>query len=108
MRYILTNLILHLHAITAKKMISLRTLYIQIQKRFIKYDDVDYDVYLEYYSGKGFHINYSCLHVLRKTHKLVQKGISSEHKKLKHAVALKSLSLKNLSIQYQNELCLYI
>jgi hypothetical protein len=32
----------------------------------------DDDVYLEYYSGKGFHINYSCLHVLRKTHKLVQ------------------------------------
>jgi hypothetical protein len=28
----------------------------------------DGDVYLEYYSGKGFHINYSCLHVLRKTH----------------------------------------
>jgi hypothetical protein len=38
------------------------------------YDDDgdDNDVYLEYYSGKGFHINYSCLHVLRKTHKLVQ------------------------------------
>jgi hypothetical protein len=32
----------------------------------------DDDVYLEYYSRKGFHINYSCLHVLRKTHKLVQ------------------------------------
>jgi hypothetical protein len=32
----------------------------------------DDDVYLEYYSGKGFHINYSCLQVLRKTHKLVQ------------------------------------
>jgi hypothetical protein len=32
----------------------------------------DDDVYLEYYSGKGLHINYSCLHVLRKTHKLVQ------------------------------------
>jgi hypothetical protein len=32
----------------------------------------DDDVYLEYDSGKGFHINYSCLHVLRKTHKLVQ------------------------------------
>jgi hypothetical protein len=30
------------------------------------------DVYLEYYSGKWFHINYSCLHVLHKTHKLVQ------------------------------------
>jgi hypothetical protein len=27
-----------------------------------------HDVYLKYYSGKGFHINYSCLHVLRKTH----------------------------------------
>jgi hypothetical protein len=35
------------------------------------YDDND-DVYLEYYAGKGFHINHSCLHVLRKTHKLVQ------------------------------------
>jgi hypothetical protein len=33
-----------------------------------KTDDDD-DVYLEYYSGKGFHINYSCLHVLRKTYK---------------------------------------
>jgi hypothetical protein len=33
------------------------------------YDD---DVYLEYYIGEGFHINYSCLHILRKTHKLVQ------------------------------------
>jgi hypothetical protein len=32
------------------------------------YDD-DY-VYSEFYSGKGFHINYSG--VLRKTHKLVQ------------------------------------
>jgi hypothetical protein len=32
----------------------------------------DDDVYLEYYSGKRFHINYSCLHVLRKTHKIVQ------------------------------------
>jgi hypothetical protein len=32
----------------------------------------DDDVYLEYYSGKGFLINYSCLHVLRKTHILVQ------------------------------------
>jgi len=32
----------------------------------------DDDVFLEYYSGKGFHLNYSCLHVLRKTHKLVQ------------------------------------
>jgi hypothetical protein len=32
----------------------------------------DDDDYLEYYSEKGFHINYSCLHVLRKTHKLVQ------------------------------------
>jgi hypothetical protein len=32
----------------------------------------DDDVCLEYYSGKEFHINYSCLHVLRKTHKLVQ------------------------------------
>jgi hypothetical protein len=32
----------------------------------------DDDVYLEYYSAKGFHINYSCLHVLRKTHKLIQ------------------------------------
>jgi hypothetical protein len=32
----------------------------------------DDDVYLEYYSGKGFHINYSCLHGLRKIHKLVQ------------------------------------
>jgi hypothetical protein len=31
----------------------------------------DDDVYLEYYSGKGFHINYTCLHVLRKTHRLV-------------------------------------
>jgi hypothetical protein len=40
------------------------------------YDD---DGYLEYYSGKRFHINYSCLHVLRKTHKLVQQGISNEH-----------------------------
>jgi hypothetical protein len=40
----------------------------------------DDDVYLEYYSGKGFHINYSCLHVLRKTHKLVQLGISNEQK----------------------------
>jgi hypothetical protein len=29
-------------------------------------------VYLEYYSGKGLHINYSCLHVPRKTHKVVQ------------------------------------
>jgi hypothetical protein len=37
------------------------------------YDDVSYDdFYLEYYSGKGFHINYSCLHVLCETHKLVQ------------------------------------
>jgi hypothetical protein len=35
------------------------------------HDDDDDDVYLKYYSGKGFHINY-CLHVLRKTHKLVQ------------------------------------
>jgi hypothetical protein len=34
------------------------------------YDDDN--VCLEFYSGKGFHINYSCLHVLRKTHKLVQ------------------------------------
>jgi hypothetical protein len=41
----------------------------------------DDDVYLEYYCGKWFHINYSCLHVLRKTHKLVQVGISNEHKK---------------------------
>jgi hypothetical protein len=32
----------------------------------------DDDVYLEYYSAKGFHISYSCLHVLRKTHKLVE------------------------------------
>jgi hypothetical protein len=32
----------------------------------------DDNVYLEYYSGRGFHINHSCLHVLRKTHKLVQ------------------------------------
>jgi hypothetical protein len=32
----------------------------------------DDDVYLECDSGKGFQINYSCLHVLRKTHKLVQ------------------------------------
>jgi hypothetical protein len=39
----------------------------------------DDDVYLEYYSGKGFHINYSSLHVLRKTHQLVQEGISNEH-----------------------------
>jgi hypothetical protein len=39
----------------------------------------DDDVYLEYYSGEGFHINYSCVHVLRKTHKLVQtKGISND------------------------------
>jgi hypothetical protein len=45
----------------------------------IYYDDDD--VYLEYYSGEGFQINYSCLHVLRKTHRLVQKGISNEHKK---------------------------
>jgi hypothetical protein len=44
----------------------------------------DDDVCLEYYSGKGFHINYSCLHGLRKTHKLVQQGISNEHKKCKH------------------------
>jgi hypothetical protein len=36
------------------------------------YDDDHDDVYLEYYSEKGFHINYSCLHVLRKTYKLVQ------------------------------------
>jgi hypothetical protein len=35
-------------------------------------NDDDDDVYLEYYSGKGFHMNYSCLHVLRKTRKLVQ------------------------------------
>jgi hypothetical protein len=35
-------------------------------------DDDDDDVYLECYSGKGFHINYSCLYVLRNTHKLVQ------------------------------------
>jgi hypothetical protein len=35
-------------------------------------DDDGDDIYLEYYSGKRFHINYSCLHVLRKTHKLVQ------------------------------------
>jgi hypothetical protein len=41
----------------------------------------DDDVYLEYYSGKGFHMNYSCLHVLRRTHKLVQYGISNEYKK---------------------------
>jgi hypothetical protein len=32
----------------------------------------DNDVYLKYYSGKGFHVNYSCLNFLRKTHKLVQ------------------------------------
>jgi hypothetical protein len=31
-------------------------------------DDDDDGVYLEYYSGKGFHINYSRLYVLRKTH----------------------------------------
>jgi hypothetical protein len=37
---------------------------------------IDVDVYLEYYSGIGFHINYFCLHILRKTHKLVQCGIS--------------------------------
>jgi hypothetical protein len=37
----------------------------------------DDDVYLEQYCGKGFHINYSCLFVLRKTHKLVQEGISN-------------------------------
>jgi hypothetical protein len=36
------------------------------------YDDDDDDVYLEYYSGKGFHMKYSSLYVLRKTHKLVQ------------------------------------
>jgi hypothetical protein len=35
------------------------------------YPDDD-DVYLEYYSGKEFHINYSCIHVLGETHKLVQ------------------------------------
>jgi aminoacyl tRNA synthase complex-interacting multifunctional protein 1 len=33
---------------------------------------IDDDVFLEYYSGKGFHIKYSCLHVLRRTHKVVQ------------------------------------
>jgi hypothetical protein len=38
----------------------------------------DDDVYLEYYNGKGFHINYSCLHVLRETKKLKQQGISNE------------------------------
>jgi hypothetical protein len=32
----------------------------------------DDDVSLQYYSGKGFHINNSCLLVLRKTHKQVQ------------------------------------
>jgi hypothetical protein len=32
-------------------------------------DDDNDDVYSEYYSGKGFHINYS---PLRKTHKLVR------------------------------------
>jgi hypothetical protein len=42
---------------------------------------LDNDVSLEYYSGKGFHMNYSCLHVLRKTYKLVQQGTSYEHKK---------------------------
>jgi hypothetical protein len=47
-------------------------------RRLEKHDE---DVYLEYYTGKGFHINYSCLQVLRKTHKLVIKGISNEHKK---------------------------
>jgi hypothetical protein len=35
-------------------------------------NEIGDDVYLEYYIGKGFHINYSCLHFLRKTHKLVQ------------------------------------
>jgi hypothetical protein len=44
---------------------------VSVKKNSSLYDDDD-DVYLEYYSGKGFHINYSCLHVLRKTHKLVQ------------------------------------
>jgi hypothetical protein len=42
--------------------------------------DDDNVVYLEYYSGKEFHINYSCL----LTHKLVQWGIRNEHKKWKH------------------------
>jgi hypothetical protein len=39
------------------------------RKGIYVYDD---DVYLEYYSGKWFHINYSFLRVLSKTHKLVQ------------------------------------
>jgi hypothetical protein len=32
----------------------------------------DDDIYLEYYSEEGFHINYSCLYVLRKSYKLVE------------------------------------
>jgi hypothetical protein len=33
----------------------------------LQYDNTDDDdVYLEYYIGIGFQINYSCLHVLRK------------------------------------------
>jgi hypothetical protein len=51
---------------------------------YVKYTDPaddDDDVYLKHYSGKGFHLKYSCLHVLRKTDKLVQDGKSNEHKK---------------------------
>jgi hypothetical protein len=34
--------------------------------KFMYIHDDDVVVKLEYYSGKGFHINYSCLNVLRK------------------------------------------
>jgi hypothetical protein len=44
----------------------------QMANSYRYYDDDDDDVYFEYYSGKGFHINYSYLHVVCKTHKLIQ------------------------------------
>jgi hypothetical protein len=53
----------------------------RVQSRTTPLRWVDDDVYSEYYTGKRFHINYSCLHVLRKTHKLIQSGISNEHKR---------------------------
>jgi hypothetical protein len=60
--YIYTNILKPTHVYIYMQL----SMYISIH---IHDDD---DIYLEYYSRKGFHINYSCLHVLRKTHKLVQ------------------------------------
>jgi hypothetical protein len=63
-----------LHSITFLTTIIRYRRYIRpiLTAQAIRLDSDDDDVYLEYYSGKGFHINYSCLHVLRKTHELVQ------------------------------------